>query len=110
MDEAMNNERFEQLKASVIEAGLILRGTQKPSREFQFKAVEKPNNLEEIWAICLESDDVNLLVPRKLYLVKFGENGVWVRDEAGEMTIGDKEDFLSLAFTPEVEELLEIAA
>ncbi len=106
----MNNERFEELKASVIEAGLILQGKQKPSREYQFKVVEQPNNLEEIWAICLESDDVDLLIPRKLYLVKFGENGVWVRDESGEMTVCDKEDFLLLAFTPEVEELLAIAA
>lgn len=106
----MKSERFEQLKASVIEAGLILNGKQKPSREFQFKVVEKPNNLEEIWAICLESDDVDLLIPRKLYLVKFGENGVWVRDEKGEMTVCDKEDFLPLAFTPDVEELLAIAA
>lgn len=106
----MNSARFDELKASVIEAGLILQGKEKPSREFQFKVVETPHNLEEIWAICLESDDVSLLVPRKLYLVKFGENGVWVRDEAGEMTVCDKEDFLPLAFTPEVEELLAIAA
>ncbi len=110
MVKAMKNERFEQLKASVIEAGLILQGKQKPSREFQFEVVEQPKNLEEIWAICLESDDASLLIPRKLYLVKFGENGVWVRDEAGEMTVCDKEDFLPLAFTPEVEELLAIAA
>jgi len=106
----MNSERFEQLKASVIEAGLILQGKQKPSREFQFKVIENPKKLEEIWAICLKSDDVHLLIPRKLYFVKFGENGVWVRDEAGEMTVCDKEDFLPLAFTPEVEELLAIAA
>ena len=106
----MNKKRFDQLKASVIEAGLILQGKQKPSREFQFEIVENPKNLEEIWAICLESDDSNLLIPRKLYLVKFGENGVWVRDEAGEMTVCDKEDFLPLAFTAEVENLLAIAA
>jgi hypothetical protein len=106
----MNKERFKQLKASVIEAGLILQGKQKPSREFQFKVIEKPSKLEEIWAICLESDDNSLLIPRKLYLVKFGENGVWVRDEAGEMTVCDKEDFLPLSFTPEVEKLLAVAA
>lgn len=106
MVKAMNSERFKELKASVIEAGLIMQGKQMPSREFQFKVAEKPKNLEEIWAICLESDDTSLLIPRKLYLVKFGENGVWVRDEAGEMTVCDKEDFLPLAFTPEVEELL----
>ncbi len=105
----MNSKRFNELKASIIEAGLILQDKQKPSREFQLKVTEKPKNLEEIWAICLESDDAHLLVPRKLYLVKFGENGIWVRDEAGEMTVCDKEDFLPLAFTPEVEELLAIA-
>jgi len=33
-----------------------------------------------------------------------------VRDEAGEMTVCDKEDFLRLSFTPEVEELLAVAA
>ena len=106
----MKSERFDQLKASVIEAGLILQGKQKPSREFEFKVVEKPGKLEEIWAVCLESDDHSLLIPRKLYLVKFGENGVWVRDEAGEMTVCDKEDFLPLSFAPEVEELLAVAA
>jgi hypothetical protein len=110
MDKTMNGKRFEQLKASVMETGLIMQGKQKPSREFQFKVVNKPNNLEEIWAICLESDDHSLLIPRKLYLVKFGENGVWTRDEAGEMTVCDKGDFLPLAFTPEVEELLAVAA
>ena len=106
----MDNERFKQLKASIVEAGLILHGKQKPSREFQFDVVNNPNNLVEVWAICLESDDTTLLIPRKLYLVKFGENGVWVRDEAGEMTVCDKEDFLPLSFTPEIEQLLSIAA
>ena len=106
----MDNERFKQLKSSIVEAGLILHGTQKSSREFQFNVVNNPNNLVEVWAICLESDDITLLIPRKLYLVKFGENGVWVRDEAGEMTVCDKEDFLPLAFTPEIEQLLSIAA
>lgn len=109
MDKAMNKEKFEHLRASVIEAGLILNGKKRPSREFQFNVVGNPTSVDEIWAICLESEDVNLLIPRKLYLVKFGENGVWVRDESGEMTVCDKEDFLPLAFTPEVEELLAIA-
>jgi len=57
---------------------------------------------KETWAICLDSDDHALLIPRKLYLVRFGINGVWVRDEKNEMTVCDKEDFLPLAFAPEV--------
>jgi hypothetical protein len=106
----MNSDRFEKLKASVIEAGLIMQGTQKPSREFKFTTAERPGPMEEIWAICLESDDPTLLIPRKLYLVKFGENGVWVRDENGEMAVCDKEDFLPLSFAPEVKALLAEAA
>ena len=106
----MNAERFEQLKASVIEAGLIMRGSQKPSREFRHEVVSEPQPMQEVWAVCLESDDPALLVPRKLYLVKYGETGVWVRDESGEMTLCDKEDFLPVAFAPEVAELLAEAA
>lgn len=79
---------------------------QKPSREFSVEVSEKAVALEEVWAICIDSDDHTLLIPRKLYLVKFGEGGVWVRDEDDEMTVCDKEDFLPLAFAPEVEELL----
>ena len=106
----MNSERFEQLKASIIEAGLIMRGKQRPSREFSFEISEKPQTPQEIWAVCIESDDPSLLVPRKLYLVKFGDNGVWVRDENGEMVVCDKEDFLPLSFAPDVQELLAEAA
>ena len=106
----MNTERFEQLRSSVIEAGLIKRDRQIPSREFTFNVVDKPQEFEELWAICLDSDDTSLLIPRKLYFVKFGENGVWVRDEENEMTVCDKEDFLPLAFAPEVEELLSEVA
>lgn len=110
MEEVMNTERFEQLRSSVIEAGMIMSGERVPSREFKHEIVAEPKPLQEIWAICLESDDPTLLIPRKLYLVKYGETGVWVRDENGETTVCDKEDFLPLAFAPEVEELLAEAA
>ena len=106
----MTNERFEQLKASIIEAGLIMRGKQRPSREFVFEISEKPQPLQETWAVCIESDAPSLLIPRKLYLVKFGDNGVWVRDEDGEMVVCDKEDFLPLSFAPDVKELIAEAA
>lgn len=106
----MNTQRFEQLRSSVIEAGLIMSGKQKPLREFTHEIVAEPKPLQEIWAICLESDDSTLLIPRRLYLVKYGETGVWVRDEKGETVVCDKEDFLPLAFAPEVAELLVEAA
>lgn len=110
MDEMMNTERFEQLRSSVIEAGLIMSGDRKPSREFENELVVEPTAMQEIWAVCLESEAPQLLIPRKLYLVKYGETGVWVRDENGETVVCDKEDFLPLAFAPEVVELLAEAA
>jgi hypothetical protein len=106
----MNQERFEQLKASIIEAGMIMRGEMQPSREFVIERAEPPKAPVEMWAVCLESDDHQALIPRKLYLVKFGESGVLVRDENGENVFCDKEDFLPLSFAHEVQELLELAA
>lgn len=106
----MNADRFEQLKASIIEAGQIGRGQRTASREFKFEIVARPQPMDEIWAICIDSDDPKLLIPRKLYLVKYGESGVWVRDENGEMTSCDCDDFLPLAFEPKVQELLALAA
>lgn len=106
----MDAQRFEELKGSVIEAGKILRGEKPASREFRFELVDQPQSLQETWAICIDSDDHNLLIPRKLYRVKFGETGVWVRDEAGEMTSCDTDDFLPVVFAPEVQELLAEAA
>lgn len=106
----MNSDRFEQLKAGLIEAGMIMRGELKPSREFVIERAGVPQTPVEMWAVCLESDDHELLIPRKLYLVKYGHSGVLVRDEKGESVFCDKEDFLPLSFTHEVEQLLESAA
>jgi hypothetical protein len=106
----MNSERFEQFKASVAEAKAIMRGEVKPSRVFEFEVVDRPATTEETWAICVDSDDHSLLIPRKLYLVRFVDDGVWVRDETGEMTSCDVEDFLPVAFGREVQERLARAA
>lgn len=35
----MTKERFERLRESVIEAGQVLRGERKPSREFTYQIV-----------------------------------------------------------------------
>lgn len=63
-----------------------------------------------MWAVCLESDDPKSLIPRKLYMVTFGETGVVVRDENGENVFCEKEDFLPIRLAHEIEELLELAA
>ena len=87
-----------------------MRGEQKPSREFRFEVVDSPGPSEERWAICMDSDDHQLIIPRKLYVVRFGETGVWVRDENGEMTVCDVDDFLPVEFEQEVRERLAEAA
>lgn len=106
----MNNGRFEQLKSSVIEAGAIMRGEIKPSRIFEFEVTDRPSISLETWAICIDSDDHELLIPRKLYAVRFVDGGAWVRDENGEMTSCDAQDFLPVAFAPEVQQILAEAA
>ncbi len=87
-----------------------MRGEMKPSREFLFEVVDRPQAMQETWAICIDSDDHKLLIPRKLYSVRFVDSGVWVRDENGEMTSCDTEDFLPVAFAPEVQQILAEAA
>jgi hypothetical protein len=106
----MSEKRYEELKASILAAGMIMQGKMQPSREFTIKKADLPKEPVEMWAVCLESDDPKALVPRKLYLVKFGETGVLVRDENGENVFCDKEDFLPLSLAHEIEELLELAA
>jgi len=106
----MNNGRFEQLKDSVIEAGAIMRGEIEPARIFQVEVINSAEVSPETWAICLDSDDHSLLIPRKLYSVRFVDGGAWVRDENGEMTSCDADDFLPVAFAPEVQQILAEAA
>lgn len=106
----MKAGHFEQLKGSIVEAGMIMRGQRPPSREFRFEVVDTPQPPQETWAICIDSDDHQLLIPRKLYLVRFGETGVWIRDEGGEMTSCDTDDFVPVAFAAEVQQLLAEAA
>jgi len=106
----MDNERFEQLKSSIIDAGRIMRGEIMPSRVFEIEVIDRPSAPAESWAVCLDSDDHSLLIPRKLYLVRFVDGGVWVRDENGEMTSCDSDDFVPISLAKEAQELFAEAA
>lgn len=109
----MNEKNFKKLQESVIEAGKILRGESKPSREFVYKVEKgkfKPN--QKVWAVCVDTDDEELLVPLKLYQVEIVSTSKRVRviDEAGEMTLAPKEFFLPLTVPQQVEQrLLKVA-
>ncbi len=103
----MRIEEFEQLLASVREGGAIFRGEAKPSRIFDHAAITKDDPLAKEFAICVETDDPELLIPNKIYQVLALENNlVNVTDEAGEAVVYTAEYFLPISFPPEVEQIL----
>ncbi len=108
MVKRMKKENFERLKESVIEAGKIMRGEIPPARETIFEIdiddLPKPS---ETWAICVETDDEELLIPGKVYLAKQLSGGFWVRDEEGEATLCPQEFFVPVELPQTITEKLE---
>jgi hypothetical protein len=104
----MKKDSFEQLLESVREGGAILRGEVEPSRAFHYPSVSgKPRNADKSFAICVRTDDPELLIPNKIYQVTLLENALLkVTDEAGETTIYPADYFLLVSFPAEVEKLL----
>jgi hypothetical protein len=107
----MNETDFSELLQSVCEAKQILRGEKKAAREF---VVEVPPTAQAQtgYALCVQTDDPALLVPRKIYTATYSQAGlVRVTDEAGETALYPQEFFLPVALPKEVEELLaQVAA
>ena len=103
----MDKERFEDLKESIVEAGKIMRGEMKPSREFTFEIdSSETESLIETWAICIETDDEELLIPGKLYFIKISGEVVLVRDEEDEAALYSKDFFIPVALPQEVTQKL----
>lgn len=103
----MRRDRFEQLLESVREGGAILQGKVEPARVFQYPASKKRRHMDKSFAICVKTDDPELLIPNKIYQVMLLENDlVKVTDEADEAAIYSSDNFLLVSFPPEVEKLL----
>jgi hypothetical protein len=104
----MKKDSFEQLLESVREGGAILRGEVEPSRVFHYSSVsQKRRNAEKSFAICIRTDDPELLIPNKIYQVALLDGDLLkVTDEAGESAIYPADYFLLVSFSPEVEKLL----
>ncbi len=104
----MNKKDFNNLKESVIEAGKVMRGEIKPSREFVYEIdlaeIKEPS---ETWAVCVEDDEDNLLISGKIYRVKKLVGGFWVRDEEGEATLCTEDFFVPVSLPAEVSEKLD---
>lgn len=104
----MNKKDFNNLKESVIEAGKIMRGEMKASREFVYEVDDSEIQTPvETWAVCVEGDEDNLLIPGKIYRVKKLVGGFWVRDEEGEATLCTEEFFVPISLPAEVSQKLD---
>lgn len=82
----------------------------KPARETKVKIQNESNdNSEEIFAVCLETDDSKLLVPFKVYRIALRGEYVRVIDEDGEVAVYPKSFFLPLQLPLETVNALSTA-
>ncbi len=96
------------MKESVVEAGKIMRGELSPARETIFEVdTDDLKEPVETWAVCVETDDDELLIPGKIYLVKQLSGGFWVLDEEDEATLCPQEFFMPIELPQTVLERLE---
>jgi hypothetical protein len=102
----MKKEDFEGLKGSVIEAGKILRGEARPSREFVHEAPDSFPPPLKVLAVCVETDDAELLVPRKIYEIEVTGGFARVIDEAGEAAVYPASFFIQLNLPAEVRQII----
>ncbi len=85
----MRKELFDELVESVKQGGAIMRGEAKPSRKFHYPSARTPlRRTRKQFAICINTDDPELLEPRKIYQVMvLGDDLLKVIDEAGEAAV-----------------------
>jgi hypothetical protein len=102
----MSSKQFESLSQSLKEAGKILRGEEKPSREFIFERKSNSNQPQKALAICLETDDENLLIRGKVYEVEVLKKYLCVVDEEGEPVVCEPTSFLIVEFNSQTEQIL----
>jgi CRISPR/Cas system-associated protein Cas5 (RAMP superfamily) len=102
----MKKENFEGLKESIIEAGKILRGEAQPSREFVHEAPDSFPPPVKVLAVCVETDDEALLVPRKIYEIEVTDEFARVIDEAGEAAVYPTRFFIPINLPAEVRQII----
>jgi hypothetical protein len=102
----MKKEDFEGLKESVIEAGKILRGETPPSREFPHEVPDSFPPPVKALAVCVETDDAELLIPRKIYEIEVTGEFARVIDEEGEAAVYPMQFFIQLNLPAEVQRII----
>ncbi len=103
----MRKELFDELLESVKEGGAIMRGEAKPSREFHYPSVRTPRRTRKQFAICINTDEPELLELRKIYQVTvLGDDCLKVIDEAGEAAVYSADHFVLIDLPREAERAL----
>jgi hypothetical protein len=102
----MKKENFEALKQSVVEAGRIKRGEAQPSREFLHEEPGSHASPSKAFAVCVETDDEELLVPRKIYEIEVTGEYARVIDEAGETAVYPAQFFIPISLPAEVQQII----
>lgn len=80
-----------------------------PMRETKLKVPKDSGDDTEIFAVCLETDDRDLLIPFKVYRIKLRGKYVNVIDEIGESAVYPSSFFLPLQLPPETVNVLSNA-
>ncbi len=78
-------------------------------RKTKLKVSKDSYDDSEVFAVCLETDDRELLIPFKVYRVKLRGEYVCVIDEIGESAVYPNSFFLPLQLPPETVNLLSTA-
>lgn len=82
----------------------------KPARETKMEVLkDSDNNSEEVFAVCLETDNSELLIPFKVYRIKLRGEYVRVIDEKGDVAVYPKSFFLPLQLASEAINTLSTA-
>ncbi len=103
----MKKTDYDRLVESVRQGGAILRGETQPSRVFHYPKPRRRHKVETRLAICLKTDDPELLIVNKIYQVSpLDENLVRVVDEGGDAAVYSADHFLYVSFPPKVERAL----
>ncbi len=87
-------------------SGRTAKGLTFGKETFIRKTVVDKNADNDVFAVCLKTDDEGLLIPKKVYRVKLRGNRVRVIDEEGEVAIYPLDFFLVLSLSPTAENTL----
>lgn len=80
-----------------------------PARETKIEIPSESPDTEEIFAVCLETDDPALLLPFKVYRIALRGKYARVIDEKGETAVYPKHFFLPLQLPAETADALDSA-